>query len=148
MCLFSLHVVKEDIRAHRLRDEVGRAEQLLQGQRVGLMEVEQIVPGGQNAQNVVRVLPAYREAGQAGLADGVQNFPLLRVGGEGDHVGAVDHHILGGTVVEVQNILDKFLLIASDGSGLLSLLYHGHDVVLRHLVFSVQQIQNGPPKHL
>ena len=112
------------------------------------MEVEQVVPGGQDAHNIVDILTVHREPGQPRLADGVQDLPLLRVHGEGHHVGAVEHHVLGGGVVELKDVLDKFLFIALDGARLLALLHHGPDIVLRHLILPVEQRQNGPPQQL
>ena len=60
----------------------------------------------------------------------------------------MDHHIPGGGVVKLEDVFNKLLLVSLDGPGLLPLLHHGHDVVLRHLVLSVQQLQNGPPQQL
>ena len=148
MGLFPLHIPEEHVGGHRLRDKVGRTEQILQGLGGLLPEIQEIFPGGQDAHNVVDVLAVHWEPGQARLADGVQYLILLRVGGEGHHIGSMDHHVLGGDVVKLQDVFNKFLLAALNGARFLALLHHSHDVVLRHLVFSVDQIQNGPPQQL
>ena len=103
------------------------------------MKIKKVVSGGQHPQNIIDIIPVHREAGQTGLPDGVQYGFLLRTGREGDHVGAVNHHIPGGNVVKVQNVFDEFFLVGLDGTGLFSLLYNRHDVVLRHLLLAVQK---------
>ena len=94
------------------------------------MEVKQVVPGGQDTQDIVGVLAVHREAGQAGLPDDLQNLLLLGLHREGGHVGAVDHHVPGGGVVKLKDVFDKLLLVALDGARFLALLHHGPDVVL------------------
>jgi len=60
-----LHIPEQHIGPHGLRDEVGGAQQLLQGEGLFLAAVEQIVTGGKDAHDVVNVLIVYRKAGQA-----------------------------------------------------------------------------------
>ena len=144
MSLFALHVPEQYVGGHRLRNEVGRAQQLLQRFWVGHAEVEQVLPGGENADDVIHVLLIYREAGQAGGADGVQNGLLILIQGQGDHIGAVDHHVLGGHVVKLEDVFDELLLVALDGARLLALFHHGHNIVLRDSLAAAQQTQSGP----
>ena len=96
--------------------------------------IHSILAGGEDAHDVVHVSLIDREAGQTGLPNGGENGLLIVIQGEGHHIGAVDHHILRCGVVELEDVLDQFLLGALDGAGLLALLHHGHDLVLRDLL--------------
>ena len=44
-------------------------------------------------------------------------------------IGAVTHHVVGGHAVEFKDVGDKLLFILLDGSGLLALLHHCHDLI-------------------
>ena len=134
MYLFALHIPEEYVGAHRFRHKVGGAHQLRQGPGGILLGVEQKIPGVEDAYDVVRVLPVHGETGPPGGKDGVQYLFAGVLEPHHHHVGAVDHHVLGGGVVEFEDVLDEFLFGGLDGPPLLAQIHHHADLVLAHIL--------------
>ena len=129
MDLSVLHIPEQHVGPYRLRYKIGRTEQLLQRQGIGLALVDQVVPGGQNAHDIVNIVLIDRKTGQTRGLDGVQNGLVVIIQRQGYHIGAVTHHVVGGHAVEFKDVGDKLLFILLDGSGLLALLHHCHDLI-------------------
>ena len=131
--LLALHIPEKHVGSHRFRDEVGRAQQLPQGLGLGQLGVEQVVPGVQNAHNVIRILVVDGESGNAGVPDGAQDFLRSVPYPDHHHVGAVDHHVLGGGIVKLENVIDELFLVGLDSAPFLAQVHHHADLVLAHV---------------
>ncbi len=134
MDLFGLHIPEQGVSPHRLGHKVGRSQQLPQGLGLRLPGVEQIGAGVQDADDVVGVLLVDREPGQAGLPDGADNLLVAVLGPEHDHVGAVNHDLLGGHVVELEDVVNHLLLARLNGPLLLADVHHHADLLLGDLI--------------
>ena len=129
-----LHVAEQRVRLHGFRHKVGLADQLAQGAGLVGLGVEQKAAGAQHADDIVHILVIDGEAAQPGLADGPEDGLLVVANPDAGHVGAVGHHILSGAVVELEDILDHFLLGFLDGTALPAHVHHHADFLLGHLL--------------
>ena len=132
MYLFALHVPEEDVCPDRLGHEVGAAQQLLHG--LGRIQpgVEQIVPGAEDADDVVGVLLIDREPGQTGGPDGLHDLLVGVAGPDHHHIGAVYHHVLGHGVVEVKDVFDHLFFVGLHGALFLADVHKSAKLLLRH----------------
>ena len=96
-----------------------------------LPAVEEIVPAIQNADHIVQVLVIDREAGESALLDGMQDLLVRVLHPEAHDLGAVDHHVLRGEVVEIEDVFDHFLFGGVNGSPFLSNVHQEADILLR-----------------
>ena len=146
MYLLALHIAEQHIRAHGLGHEIRGAQQLTHGLGRFRLRVEQILARGENADDIVRVLLVDREAGQAGRADRCEDLLARVLDPQHHHVGAVDHHVLGGRVVEFKDVVNELFLIRLDRAALLAEVHHHADLILAHVLLiglgvDVQQAQ-------
>ena len=138
-----LHIPEQYVSPYRLRHKIGRAEQLLQRLGLGFASIDQVVPGGQNAHDIVDIFLIYRKTGQTGGLDGVQNGLVVIIQRQGYHIGAVTHHVVGSHAVKFKDIGDELLFILLNGAGLLALFHHCHDLIGQFLTL----ISAQPGKH-
>ena len=130
MHLLLLHIPQQHVGLHRLGHEKHRPQQLLQGLGLGQTGIEQVFAGIQDAHDIIHIFAAHREAGQAALPNGVDDFFIGIVQPDGLHVGAVNHDVLRRGVVELENVFDQFLFLLTDGAGLFALTHHQQDLAL------------------
>ena len=90
--------------------------------------------GVEDADDIVGVLLVHREPGQAGVLDGLLDLLRRVLRPEHHHIGAVDHYVLGGGVVELKNILDHFFFAGLNGALLLADIHHHADALFRYLI--------------
>ena len=130
----ALHIPEELVGAHRLGHKVGRPEQL--PHRLGLRPagIDEPLPGAEQADDVVGVLLIDREPGQAGGLYGGLDLLGRVVHPQHLHVGAVNHHVLGGHVVKLEDVLDHLFLAGLDGALLLADVHHHADALLGYLI--------------
>ena len=128
--LSALHIPKENVGPHRLGDKIGLSQQF--PQRLGTLfpGVEQIIPGVEDADDVVGVLLINGKAGEAGVTDGFHDLLVRVLRPEHDHIGAVDHHLGGGGVVELKDILNELPLLLLDFAGFFAHVHHLADIRL------------------
>ena len=118
----------------RLRDKMGRAENAPDLHVSPGGPGEKIVPGGQNAQDIVHILPADGETGQAALPDGPDDLLRAVIQPEDRHVGTMDHDLLHRQVVEGEDVLDHLLFLRLDGAALFPGIHHKTDLILADIL--------------
>ena len=124
-----LHVPEEHVRLDGLGHKVRLPQQLAHGAGLGRVVIEQVIPGIQDAHNVVHVPVIDGEAAQSRVQNGSDNGFFAVVDIEAGYVRAVGHHIFGGAVVELEDVLDHFLFIFLNGAALAAHVHHGADLL-------------------
>ena len=147
MDLFLLHIPEKHIGLDGFRHKMSRAQQLLHRTGLRLLGVEQIIPGAQDADDIVHILPAHGETGKAALPDGLQDLLPRILQPEDGHVRAVDHDLLRGDVVKLKDVLDQLFFAALDGAALLAVFHHQADLILADFLQLGLGIDAEQPQH-
>ncbi len=134
MILLLLHGAEEHVGADGFRYEVGRVQHVAQRLCVVYRAKEQVLTGAQNANDIIDGLFIDRNARETGIADRAKNLFVRGVHGQGDDVGAVGHHVKGGMIVELEDVVDHLALGLGDGALFLTDIGHHANVLLGDLL--------------
>ncbi len=111
----STQLPEEIVEPLRFGNDVGRAKELLDGQRPGRSDHErQEILGVEDPHDLIDRLAEHRQAGVALLRDRVDDVLRRGILGDGDDVDARNHDVARGGLFQAQDVVDHLALFGFD----------------------------------